>query len=197
MQTLALWILSILVGGFIGYMTGYMKKKGEDRATREGFKDVLAELKETTHATKQIETMILDKAWGRQKQWEMKRDALVAALQALEFANDALMKLALEYESKPANGAEEDATRQQTRWEKTLAWQRAIEDLDDKRVIVNLVCSKAIIDALRTAARGMRLNASKPFKSVIRSYDEMGAETQKHISEAFRVARTELGVESE
>jgi hypothetical protein len=199
MEKMIEWSLSSFLGALFSafVVNGYLKKKGENLATHEDIDKLVDQVCAVTTATKEIETMISDKAWGRQKQWEMKRDALVTALQALERADDALMEMALAFGNASKADPENEVALRQMKWEKTSAWQSAIGDLDDKRVMVNLVCTKAGVQALRVAAKGMRTDASRLFKGQISTYDEIGEVTQRHIVEAFSIARTELGIDAE
>lgn len=93
--------LTALVSSFIGsYIGSYFKKKGENRAAHENFKQLLAELKETTHATKQIEAKISDEVWDRQREWEFKRDALLEGGRAIADFLASVMRLSAVYATK-------------------------------------------------------------------------------------------------
>jgi hypothetical protein len=59
------WGLSILVGAFVGYLAGYMKKKGENLATKEDLDDLVKQVSAVTQATKAIEAKITDQMWNR------------------------------------------------------------------------------------------------------------------------------------
>src|SRR5271154_1288397 len=75
-------------------------------------------------AAKEIEAKISDKSWDRQRQWEMKRDALVAALQALDRTDVAMMKLAAAYAEGRKNGAESEAQWKEVMWETRQIWTK-------------------------------------------------------------------------
>jgi hypothetical protein len=78
------WALTSIGGAFVGsYLGAYMKKKGQDRAIKEGFDEVLRQARETTAATKGIEAKISDNVWDRQKRWELKRDVLFDAVKKM------------------------------------------------------------------------------------------------------------------
>jgi hypothetical protein len=187
-----------LIGALFGsYMGSYMKKKGENLATHEDLDKLVQQMEATTSATKAIEARISNEVWDRQKHWEMKRDALVGALQALEHADKALMDMALAIENSRKNGEQSETDGEETVWKKTQVWQDAMKSYDDKRVIAKLVCDRTSINALYEAGRGMRSNASKLFKNIIKGYDEMGAEVQKLIVDTFAIARKELGTDAE
>jgi hypothetical protein len=83
--------LTTLLSAFVGsYLAGYLKKKGESLATHEDFQAVLAELQETTRATKQIEAKISDEMWDRQKRWELRKEIFLEMLRAVGNADVAL-----------------------------------------------------------------------------------------------------------
>jgi len=83
--------LTTLLSAFVGsYLAGYLKKKGESLATHEDFQAVLAELQETTRATKQIEAKISDEMWDRQKRWELRKEIFLEMLRAVGNADIAL-----------------------------------------------------------------------------------------------------------
>jgi hypothetical protein len=103
MENLIYGSLGILIGGFVGYMNGYMRKKAENRAIHEDFQAVLAELKETTHATKEIEAKISDEVWNRQRKWEIKKEALFDATRGLVDFNNALIQLSSIDQAKKAH----------------------------------------------------------------------------------------------
>jgi hypothetical protein len=197
MLELTMPALTVIGAWFASYMGSYMRKKGENLATHEDLDKLVKQLEATTNATKAIEARISHETWGRQKNWEMKRDALVSVVQALERAADALMEMALVFANARKNGEESEAAWKETKWEKTQAWQQAMNSYDDKRALANLVCDRRTVDALRSASKAMRWNASKLFKGVISNYDEIGPEIQRLIVDAFAVARKELGVDAD
>jgi hypothetical protein len=148
METAILWVLSILVGGFVGYLSGYTKKKGENRAIRENFDNLLIQVKETTRATKEIENKISDAAWDRQKRWELMRDVLIDIARKTAAAKDALVELGIAY-MPSKNGEEEDSPRRNAKkLEAYPPWSRAINDLAGMVTIAILACSPEVATAL-------------------------------------------------
>ena len=72
--------LNILLGMFVGYFfKGYLTKKGENLASKEDVKDLVARLSAVTEATKRIEADISTGVWDKQKRWDMKREVLFEA----------------------------------------------------------------------------------------------------------------------
>jgi hypothetical protein len=73
-----------LVGGWLGsYLGAYLKKKGENLATREDLDKLVEQVAAVTKTTKEIEAKISDEVWDRQKRWELKRDAIFEIIREL------------------------------------------------------------------------------------------------------------------
>ncbi len=84
-----LWVaFAPLVGAFLG---AYFKRRAEDIATNANFQNVLEQLKRQTAETENIKAAISDDVWDRQKQWELKRDAVYGAWRALRELETALI----------------------------------------------------------------------------------------------------------
>jgi hypothetical protein len=82
------------VGGWLGSFVGaYLRKKGENLATQEDIGKLVEQVAAVTKATKEIEAKISDEVWGRQRVWEMKRDAFFALMKAESRVTDALIDL--------------------------------------------------------------------------------------------------------
>jgi hypothetical protein len=189
------WALVTLIAAFIGsFLPGYLKRKGENLATREDIDMLIDQVRAVTQATKEIETSLSDRSWNRQRLWEMKRDAIAAAIQAMDAADDALMELGIAYQLLKSGGP---VSQELFKQEKQVEWKGAIDTFDKKRAIVELVCTSGVHDALRAVSKAIRSNASKLFKKIISSYDEMGTEIQKARMDAYAAARTELGISEE
>jgi hypothetical protein len=62
-----LTVLASLFGSFLG---SYMKKKGENLATRGALGDLVEQVRATTTATKAIEAKLSNEVWDRQRLWE-------------------------------------------------------------------------------------------------------------------------------
>jgi hypothetical protein len=77
-------------GGFFGT---YLRKKGENLATKEDIDDLVEQTRQLTQATKEIEAKISHEVWDRQRKWEVKKEALFDAARGLVELNNALMQL--------------------------------------------------------------------------------------------------------
>jgi hypothetical protein len=77
-----IWLLlTTLATAFIGsFLAGYLKKKGENLATHDDVKQLVAQVSAVTQATKEIETKISGEEWKKQKLWEERKAAYVRAV---------------------------------------------------------------------------------------------------------------------
>jgi hypothetical protein len=144
------WGLTTIGGAFVGsYLGAYMKKKGEDRAMKEGFSEVLQQARETTTATKSIEAKISDDVWDRQKRWEMKREVLFETMKRVAALYDQLNELDVFLQTelnRPEHKGE--VYWQQTKIEKNEKWFRSVSELNESRLSVEISCGQELIDAL-------------------------------------------------
>jgi hypothetical protein len=156
MEKAILWALSIVVGGFVGYLSGYTKKKGENRAVREDFDNLLIQVKETTRVTKEIENKLSDAAWDRQKRWELMRDVLIEIARKTAAVKDTLLELGVAYAPSNTGEDEESSRRTAKKVEVYPPWNRAANDLDAIVAIANLACSPEVVAALTEFTRYAR-----------------------------------------
>lgn len=195
MENLIVGALIFLVGFFChSFLPSYMKKKGENLATKEDIKDLAAQTALLTQTAKDIEAQISDKVWNKQRQWEMKRDALVSAVQALGRADAGLLLLASAYTMARKHG--EDVWAQKV-GETKLAWSDLINTFDEKRFAAELICTKELASAMRAAAIEIRLSAKKVFNEKIDDYGVISKPIQEKIGKVRELVRSELGIESE
>jgi hypothetical protein len=151
--------LTALLGSGVGSFLGsYLKRKGENLATHEDIGRLVDQVSAVTQATKGIEAKISDEVWNRQRQWEMKRDALLALAKAERAAGQALTRLDASFTvAKGFPVGHRDADEATT--EATKAWLTASSALDEAMLQVSLVCEAgmgprcdSLINLLRTTA---------------------------------------------
>jgi hypothetical protein len=75
-EPLIIGTLTTLLGILVGYLTGYAKKKGENRAIHEDLGKLTDQVAAVTKTAKEIEAKISSDLWDRQKRWELKREVL-------------------------------------------------------------------------------------------------------------------------
>jgi len=71
-QTSNIWIVAVVaVGGATlgAFFAGYFRKIGEDRALRENFAEIRAQLSMTTRDTEEIKQRLASHAWRSQQAW--------------------------------------------------------------------------------------------------------------------------------
>jgi len=85
-----IWIylaLAFMLGLFIReYLPKYVSQKAENRAMKE-------DIATLTRLAEEIKSAIADRSWDRQRQWEMKRDAVLAMVESLGLTSDAVMSM--------------------------------------------------------------------------------------------------------
>jgi hypothetical protein len=190
------WGLTTLVSALVGsFLAGYLKQKGENLATHEDVEKLAKETATLTQATKSVEASISDRVWGRQRQWKLRRNALIAAVQALDKADDELIKVGASYEKAPPSDSAGAASWKQLQWEVRQAWTAAADEFDDKRAIVDLVCSPSVSTAVREARQEIRIAAQGMFKGTIKTYGEVAHAIQLKRKAVLDLARQELGID--
>lgn len=83
-------ILSVICSALIAYVVAYVKKKGENYATKEDFEELLRQIKATTRATEEIKTEISSGAWVNQQRWELRKNIYLILLEKLNESKYAL-----------------------------------------------------------------------------------------------------------
>ncbi len=153
---LVAWGLTTLVAAFVGsYLSGYLKKKGENLATHEDIDKLVHEVATVTQTTKEIEAKISDEVWNRQKRWEIKKDAVVELLRALSDMTEALVHLDSTYKARDAM---KDAMKNDNLTvlysseisEALDAWTDASRTFSQTMLLVQLVCGDEVKTAMNT-----------------------------------------------
>ena len=139
------WGLAILVGMLVGFLAGYAKRKGENRAIHEDIDKLVDQVRAVTLATREIEAKISNDVWNRQKRWELKRDVLFEAAKRVAEVDEALVSLdwTLQVEQKL-----DDPVFIQSVYKKTKKWGDASAGFDEARLLVAIVCHKETIEAM-------------------------------------------------
>ncbi|MGH9599460.1 MAG: hypothetical protein ACRD27_06320 [Terracidiphilus sp.] len=89
------WIFATAGAG--AYLGAYLKRKGENLATKQ-------DIGELTKTTEEIKAKISDDVWDRQKQWEMRRDAILEANRAMHELDTALARFDSAHRSSGKGG---------------------------------------------------------------------------------------------
>jgi hypothetical protein len=185
-------VLAILVAGFVGYFTGYMKKKGENLATHEDINKLLEKVSAVTAATKQIDAKISNDVWERQRRWELKREVLFEIARKLATLDDALvsLKIALNMTGDQFLEARVAALKK---------WNKATTDFDEIRLLVGILCGKelkAACGALRFCTNDI-VTEFKKDPSIYQTSPKLATDLAKNIFAVKGAIRAELGIKRE
>lgn len=142
-------VAAALAGAFLG---AYIKRKGEDRASKENFETLRDQLQKTTRDTEEIKSALSNTAWISQQSWTM-RERLYSEL----VTNLALLKLSIEdrkeYFDQP--GSEHNSSIDETDHFKRLRQQgaEAFGKLRNQIGPASIFLSKQTITALESLVR--------------------------------------------
>ena len=92
-RALIFWSVTVVISGGAAYLGAYLKKKGENLATHEDIKKLVDQVQVVTTTAKEIESRIDEGVWGRQRQWELKRETLLEGGRAIADFLAAIMRL--------------------------------------------------------------------------------------------------------
>ena len=187
--------LTSLTSAFVGsFLAGYLKKKGESLATHEDFEKVLGEMRVVTKTTKEIEASITDKAWDRQRRWELKRDVLFEAARRLAEIDDTLISLTSTFQlahQPRAKEWEDEKVKVEERWFKASA------AFEETRLLVEVICENETIDVFKAVARIANRIAVDIVKKNPEGYGDLDRTFAMNLSSARTAIRKELGIESQ
>jgi hypothetical protein len=179
---------------FGSYMGAYMKRKGENLATHEDLGNLVTQMKAVTEATKNIEATISDNVWDRQKQWEMKRDALFELTRSLGAMDDALLDLATAYSCANNAGEHHQESWTTTKTEKLDSWRVASNNFDRARLLALLLCGDEIKKRMTAVSLLIRTVARKIFNGELQAYSESTKEIGTNLAGLFVAIRIELNI---
>lgn len=175
------WLLTALASGFGAYFGAYLKKKGENLATHEDIAKLVDQVRAITTATKEIEAKISNDMWDRQKQWELKRDALFEATKAVGMTMESVTGLYSAYKASELN--EETHIRTLDSWR---AFGDSISKFDQAVAIASLVCSIEVQKLLFDWGLSLR--------SIVRDLGEGNTSTYESASKGLATKRTTINL---
>jgi hypothetical protein len=155
MEPLVIGVLTTILGVLVGYLTGYAKKKGENRAMHEDIGKLTNQVAAVTKTAKEIEAKISSDVWDRQKRWELKREVLFEATQRAAQLDDALRVLNITIGLARAETSQEaslnfDLLRRQNTARADLL--KATNAFDETKLWVSVVCGEAVTVAIQNLA---------------------------------------------
>jgi hypothetical protein len=185
-----LWGAIIFIGGYLlRSLDAYLRKKGENLATRE-------DIEKITQATKEIEAKISGAMWDRQKQWELKRDAVFDVVRCFARADEALLNLLTASEAYDKILATPQSAEYplQQKIEAREAWNNVTIAIERALLIADVVSGTEATKPLRDAARGMNETAGKIFKGNNSYYWDTQPQHVLKLDRAWSAIRKELGI---
>ena len=196
MQTSLIVVLLLLqlviVGGGI-FLTSYLKKKAQNLATREEFKELQRQTAELTRTTAQIESEIKGDLWDRQKQWELKRDVMFEAAKAMGAVKDTLAKMHGIYMTDKQSAAQGKPIRADKQGEVYAAFNKAADKLDQAFMLVAIACGDDVRNKVGefgvfTRELGVEIANGKP-----ENFTEQADEFATRWTDAAKAIRSEMG----
>jgi hypothetical protein len=177
------WAFTVICAAGGAYFGAYLKKKGGNLATKE-------DLGELTRRTKEIETKIDNQVWSGQRQWELKRDALLAAVSALRHAHNKVGLLYSAYDVDMRVKGEE--------WKERIPEERkrasdALDVFNEKRFEASLVCGKIVNSALEKPASLMRVCIRRFAQGDSKKASDLAPRINDAVNLAIDFMRKELG----
>jgi len=187
--------LSVLASAFLGFLAGYMKKKGENFATHEDIGKLVDQVSAVTKATKDIEAKITSDMWGRQKRWELKREVLFEATKKLADIEEGLLAIDSVLQVERKGGVVNSSDWAETKFKETKKWGDASSAFDESRQLVAMVCDKETAKAFDSF--GMLVNQIAPRISAESDgeiYRKSFQEREKLLAAIRALVRKELGI---
>jgi hypothetical protein len=186
-----LWLFTLVCAGVGAYAGAYLKKKGENLATKDDFKDLKFQTMELRKATKKIESNIENRVWGEQRQWELSRDTLLVTMTALRKAHNAVNAL---YSAYGGDMKVKDAQWKERILDETKHCSDLLADFDEKRFAASLVCSKVVNSAVNSPAQVMRVCIIRAANGDFKKGSDLIPRLGDAVNLAIDFMRYELGV---
>ncbi|HEX7728941.1 MAG TPA: hypothetical protein VF392_07890 [Terracidiphilus sp.] len=130
-------LIFLIVNVFKPFFGSYAAKKGENLATKE-------DIAQITKSQEEIKAQISDKAWDRQRQWEMKRDAVFEVMRELGQLENALLEF---YVAHSCTIPDNDL-KTSNLLEKKTNWNRIVSRVNGAKFIANTIVSESLSIAL-------------------------------------------------
>ncbi|HWS61982.1 MAG TPA: hypothetical protein VN325_04440 [Steroidobacteraceae bacterium] len=88
-----LWAyLGLPIASLLGaYLGSYLKQKGAERATKESFDEIRAQLQKTTHDTEEIKGTLSGRFWLSRQQWAIREQQYAGLLRHLTILRNSLL----------------------------------------------------------------------------------------------------------
>jgi hypothetical protein len=150
-------------------------------------------MRAVTQATKEIESKISNEMWDRQKQWEIKKDAIFDAMKEMGRVENSLIELMARYIAFKSEIVAED--ERQARVDAGTRFQQALMSLNRANVLLALVCSDEVRNKISVIV-GIGTNVRKHLST--NDVNEANKRTQElmdALSELTFMIRAELRID--
>jgi hypothetical protein len=194
---LVVFVSSSLSAGAGAFLGSYLKKKGENLATREDLNDLVNQVQAVTTATKEIEAKISNEVWGRQKRWELKRDSLFEVGKSMTGKIDALTALYSFYDSenKRERGSAIPADRQEKQLRLKTEYNNAASSFDNAALLAGFVCGEELQRATLKLGEFVRTMGIAAPQGTIELFESNAKELVQKRQAVIIAIRKELGID--
>jgi len=191
---LVVFVSSSVSAGAGAFLRSYLKKKGENLATKEDLGNLVEQVQAVTTATKEIESKISGELWDRQKRWEAKRDSLLDAVKGLSSIEKhfSMFREVVEYGLK--NHPPEDQLNEKL-FQVVKDYSDAKDALDEAILLVDMMCEKSTVTALREVKKVADRKSELLVKKNIDEADVLEKKYYRTLYDFKRALRDELGIE--
>lgn len=150
-ESFLFWVVTILCSGAGAYLGAYLKKKGENLATKEDFRELKEQTRDLAQTTREIEARIDDQVWNRQRQWEMKRDILLELVRSMDSFDQAIRDLSVKIKSRTLSQKGDE------NFKKALGvWEETSREFEGNQSLAALVVGASTQNAVRQLSRELR-----------------------------------------
>jgi hypothetical protein len=199
MQTYMAWaapLLTIVIGLLVGYLAGYTKKRGENKAMHDDLDKLVDQVRAVTTTTKEIEAQISGGLWDRQRRWELKREVLFDATRRVAETEERLLSLNSMVQLEINKPEQLQPGWQQLRAEASVNWSKASAAIDESKLFISVSCGKETAQCFENYVQFTNSVAAKLGEKQVNVYLDSYRELLERRS-AVRIAmRKELGIEA-
>jgi hypothetical protein len=150
MQAFILGAVTALASTGLGlYLAAYLKRKGENFATREDVGLLVEQVRAVTKTTKDIEARILGKVWTRQRTWELKRDIVLRGAGEFGAWFEAFMRLGSAYAADREEIRAGKGGNIEERGRRGERWNQLSREFLGSMWTLGIVCGKGLLESLR------------------------------------------------
>jgi hypothetical protein len=191
--TLAIFVSSSLSAGVGAFLGNYLKKKGENLATKEDLHDLVEQVQAVTKATKEIESTISSELWDRQRHWEAKRDSLLSAVKSLSSVDKHFSFFRETVEFGLKNDLSDERFKVKL-YEAVKDYSEAEDMLNEAVLLVDMLCGEATLLTLREVRKVVNHRSQLLAKNDVQGADALEKKYHRCVYDFKYALRSELGI---